>query len=381
MNNFYECCKDKVLSAVCCVVCSSIFHKSCLERRKTAVKITGHRIYCSARCRENQLAEENKTEDFLKEIQGLKEEIEDRKRHIERVQKQSRDFENEILHTEEGYIAKFRELEGIIERRNNDLDVLKDKIVTMERELVTRNDTNVQLEDNLRDLGNINSGMIAAIRALEMENDLHAGKIKLLEVELEHYKSEGASARSVDHRTQGGVSRAARFEDSRPRILLVAGGVGRDLVQFLMEMCGGSYSVQAVLKTGSTNSELIATALENSRTFSKLDVVIIWPHMVSSALIDDFILKSNHTNALILTRPYGNKPRENHFIYESNLSLYKNLHLRKFGLVNVFDSNSIKAGPHNVPSYTQEWKQLLARSLWGHLTEKFFAAHDMGCRD
>lgn len=371
MEPTYGCCRNKALSSFCCIVCHDIFHHSCLERRKNVVKLMGHKIYCSSKCQEKNLDEERRIGDFVEDLQKLKKEVEGRDQYIERLKRSSRDFEDEVLATEERYVGKFKELGDVIQRRNQEMEDLKKKMADLEGQLNAISERNSALKNDLENLNTVNKQMVATISTLEIESEGYCREAKLLRVELDHYKAQKCH---IVCNSNPGIAASGHMttpvQDSRPKLLLVAGGIGRDLVHFLGEQCGHAYRMQAVLKPNSSNSELINTAIRDSSHFTRDDVVIIWPFNLSHELIDKFLLQTTHTNGLILTRPYGHKTDENNFIYKSNLSLYRQLYHRKLNLASVFDSNSALCRGNRISYYTKKGKWLIARALWRHLRDR-----------
>ena len=70
-----KCCK-KDFNYYCCVVCSGIFHPSCLNRDwKNHEKIEKHRIYCTKKCQEKDTEEEDRLRNLDLINQKLKESI------------------------------------------------------------------------------------------------------------------------------------------------------------------------------------------------------------------------------------------------------------------------------------------------------------------
>lgn len=369
MEAKYTCCRSKTLSGFYCTVCFGVFHASCLDRRNGVVRLGGHKIYCSGSCQERDTDREMETESFRESIQGLKEEIEGRERYIQRLQRQSRDFEDEVLNTEQKYVDKLKQLSDTVQCRNREVEELRVKISTLEREIDRTSDLRVKLESDIRDLDKINRDMISTIKTLEIENDSYVREVKLLRVELDSNKSRGYGDKVEKHSvTRGTGSKTAYIQDNRPKLLLVAGAFGRDLVQFLRTHSGNSYHMQAILKPNSSNQELIDTAVRNSKSFSKKDVVVICPFSAVNQLIDGFLLELGHTNALILTTPFGRDTRENFLIYENNLSLYKRLHFCGLNLSGILDCNSVLSSDR-ISCFSKQGKQLIARAIWRRLLD------------
>lgn len=374
MEASYGCCKNKPLTGLCCVVCHEIFHPSCLQRRKDAVKIGFHKIYCSSNCQEKLLSEEERQSDFDKVIQGLREEIKGRDQYIERLRKQSRDFEDEVCNTEQGYIVKLRELGDTALRREAKLEELRIAIAGLQEELNALKDLNKKLNIDLGDMNTINRDMVETIRTLEAECETYGREAKLLQFELSQLKQQSHNTKASKCLLMSGPTpKLTRPKENRPRLLLVSGAFGRGLVDLLGKQSGGSYSMQAILKPNSTNSELISTAVENSKNFTKRDIVIVWPFTLTSKLIDDFVLTSNHTNVLMMTRPFGREAGENFHIYESGLALCKHLHSRGLSLACVFDCNSIHCNQERTSYYTRQGRWRLSRALWRHIENRLLS--------
>ncbi|KAG5886582.1 hypothetical protein JTB14_011294 [Gonioctena quinquepunctata] len=59
--------------------------------------------------------------------------------------------------------------------------------------------------------------------------------------------------------------------------------------------------------------------------------------------MNDFILKLNNTNPLVITEPYqlDMKEKLNFAINEDNIAMYKELHKQKLGTSNIIECNSI----------------------------------------
>lgn len=370
MEPMYRCCK-KTLTCFSCVGCGDVFHPSCLQRRKNVIRLGSHRIYCSDKCQEEVIERESKIENFVEDIKRLTKEVEDWEQYAQRLKKGSSVFEEEVLQTEQKYLDKLSELNDLIQHREIELKELGDRFRQLEQELETVGGENEKLRRVISELNSISSEMVSTIRILETENERYSRQAKLLTAELEHHKSEKGRVRFGGQKVDGTYRyRATQIRDNRPRMLLVAGNCGRGLIHFLDAQCRSSYCVQAVLKPGSSNTELIDSALAGSKDFSKKDVVILWPFNTTCKLLEDFMLRLSHTNALMLTRPYGPRMRENVFIYESNLQLYKHMHHRKFGLASVLDCNAALLGLEGISAYSRRGKWLIAEAIWRHINDR-----------
>ncbi|KAG5867092.1 hypothetical protein JTB14_004157 [Gonioctena quinquepunctata] len=127
------------------------------------------------------------------------------------------------------------------------------------------------------------------------------------------------------------------------KIFIIANGHGRQLAKNLVQLLNNNFQIQSVIKPNASNKELLTTAIEYSSNLTKNDSVILWPNIGNKKLVNDFILKLNNTNPLIITEPYqlDMKEKLNFAIYEDNLAMYKELHKQKLSTSNIIECNSI----------------------------------------
>lgn len=106
----FPCCASKELKVriYCCVICHSIVHKSCWERKKNWIHIDQHQIYCSRSCSERAISNEFSV-DRLKELQTenvrLRAEIDLKDKHYQDMKTRSAAFEDDVFDME-GYYKK-----------------------------------------------------------------------------------------------------------------------------------------------------------------------------------------------------------------------------------------------------------------------------------
>ncbi|KAG5878908.1 hypothetical protein JTB14_034600 [Gonioctena quinquepunctata] len=127
-----------------------------------------------------------------------------------------------------------------------------------------------------------------------------------------------------------------------PKILIVAGTHGRNLSRMLTRQ-NKDCVIESIIKPDAHDKDIIQTAISSAKKLCKQDVVIIWtsePHII---LIDEFIMKMEHTNPIVLTKPYlyGTDKYKNSEIYRDNLSFFKELHLRKIQKQHVIECNTV----------------------------------------
>lgn len=185
----FKCCKNKEVLYYLCITCDAIFHHSCANRLKSVVKLSGNKIYCCAAC-ESADNDDKNYDLYQKEINKLKDELEDKEKHIIRLMKKAKDFEEDVLETEQSFI----------EEQNHHRDKLKtqkEKICTLQREIIDAEEMNKNLvnlindykqsieemQNEMTELRNIHADMLKTISLLEETNDRYSMKIDQLEKE------------------------------------------------------------------------------------------------------------------------------------------------------------------------------------------------------
>ncbi|KAG5886214.1 hypothetical protein JTB14_006409 [Gonioctena quinquepunctata] len=134
--------------------------------------------------------------------------------------------------------------------------------------------------------------------------------------------------------------------------------------------------IESIIKPDAHDKDIIQTAISSAKKLCKQDVVIIWtsePHII---LIDEFIMKMEHTNPIVLTKPYlyGTDKYKNSEIYRDNLSFFKELHLRKIQKQHVIECNTVlrRSNYSRNGKYIKDiGKWHLAKVINRHIQEKF----------
>lgn len=203
MEGNFKCCKKKECNHYVCVACLSVFHSSCLEKKKSHISLGGYKIYCSEKCQkvdpldeisklkqiiqdknlaiEKAKYEEDEKIDTLNDvIMSLRNEILDKDAHIGRLNKRNADFEDEVLERENIDIQTLKEQRDTILSLNGSITKLKIDIEQYEEELVARAHEILKLENRVKDLDEVSRQMVATIRTMEHENDNYFNEILIL---------------------------------------------------------------------------------------------------------------------------------------------------------------------------------------------------------
>lgn len=110
------------------------------------------------------------------------------------------------------------------------------------------------------------------------------------------------------------------------KMLMVSNVHGKNVMRYMSNL-GSDYSVCSIVKQGASDKEIIRTALEMSKNFTREDIVILWTNQTSQMLKTEYVEKSVHTRTVIVSEHYRyNILKVNQVIYENNLNFLKDIH-------------------------------------------------------
>lgn len=101
------------------------------------------------------LGEESQTGVLVGKIEKLTGELEGREQYIQRLQRESRDFEDDVLHEEQKYVDGIGELKNSIKLRDREIEELRGVIADLQKELKNVRDLNTKLGSDVADLDRI----------------------------------------------------------------------------------------------------------------------------------------------------------------------------------------------------------------------------------
>lgn len=226
MAAVFKCCKSKECTSVCCVQCFSIFHSSCIARRKSVTHLDGHTVICSTECEKERSDEKKNTEELSRTLTRLADEVRDKCQMIVRMERgeeervislnaqidqltamneekdayirtlkrRTTDFEDEVFDTEQKYISEVK--------------IYKARITDLNREIVdslNRNDSlriecdglKAELERlrvEISECNKLRESMLTSIETLTEENHAYVNEFKQLKCENFNLKN-GKNAR------------------------------------------------------------------------------------------------------------------------------------------------------------------------------------------
>lgn len=309
----FACCKTKPIPAYyICENCLNIYHRACALKNKNNLKFVGdHKIQCC------DLSKQTDEEISLLEqtIHELNEEIQAKNKNIEKQNKDMKVLLQEAFGQEE-------ETNRLIETLEKELVEAKSRITELTRIInsaINKDKITIAVQTNCikhmsKDTQTTSTGTFCNIP--------------------QSYES----AISCKH---GNTDKMPKLRNNS-KILIVAASIGRNLAEVISRLTN-EYQCQGIIKPGAMDVEILKTALINTKSFTKKDIVIIWTNELHVQIIDDFILKLKHTNPIILTKPYqysGNEI-ENYRIYQDNIQFFKNLRARNIHLKHVIECNAV----------------------------------------
>ncbi|KAG5866346.1 hypothetical protein JTB14_030333 [Gonioctena quinquepunctata] len=138
--------------------------------------------------------------------------------------------------------------------------------------------------------------LTADSRKLEEQKKLGKEKMKRTEVEVNQ------KWKKFDQNKQENIHSSK--SSPKGNILIVAGNFGKNLASVMNAQTHGNYAIQSMIKTNAPDEVLIKTAVQNSLSFNKGDLVILWPNMLDYSLKTEICDKLKNTNLILITEPF-----------------------------------------------------------------------------
>lgn len=334
----FKCCKGKEFSNFCCVICTEIFHPSCLERKPNSVKIQDHKIYCSLECKNKSILNLEMEKNLTEEINKLKGELKDKNSYIKRLKRGSQDTQNPTQEADKQSQIKIKAHKDKIEKLQEELAKFEEINKGRIRELKEHKDIIKNLKLELADVNKICREMVTSIKTLEEERDLLA---QMMEHRKERPEAQSREVQcdllqTVKNKTET-YSKTMNTNEvpnntSKKRLLILCDQNGYNLGNHLNNKLS-NYSIETIVKPYASLDHIIENINILTQTFTKNDRVLIYAGFQS--LIDGndrcVLLKKiysklrycSHTNLIFLSVPYLKYESEkNVLIY--NLNYYLN---------------------------------------------------------
>ncbi|CAH1989846.1 unnamed protein product [Acanthoscelides obtectus] len=183
----FKCCKTKEALSYFCISCHAIFHASCANRLSSIVKLSNNRVYCSAAC-ESEDNEHRNYDSYTTEINSLKHEIQDKEKHIIRLTKKAKDFEEDVFESEQSFIEEQNSFKDQLKNQKERMCTLQKEIVgaeeknkNLQKQMDSYEQMTKDMQTEMTKLKNIHADMLKTISLLEETNNAYSRKIGELE--------------------------------------------------------------------------------------------------------------------------------------------------------------------------------------------------------
>ncbi|CAG9823857.1 unnamed protein product [Phaedon cochleariae] len=234
--------------------------------------------------------QEDMMNQFLSEIECLKKGNEEKEKYILQLQKRSKDFEDEVYHAEESLLNESHMHKKTIAELNEEIKNLSEMNDLLQEENSAYQDNITKLENEMKEFRSIRENMLTSIEVLTTDNDQYSRELMKLRSEVNIFKRQKLEGKKG---VENMVDRIATISQdivktrvlnnalpdpntlkesvSVKNILIVAGYQGKLLGNFMRNQINNDFLVQSVIKPNCSVEELISTALNNSRSFTKHD--------------------------------------------------------------------------------------------------------------
>ena len=153
-HNLNDVKKRQISTCFICIVCGSIFHRSCISRKKKLIYLKGSFVVCSSCCSEN-ITSTTDARDFIgkNKIKVLASELEKSKNEVEKLKEKLSEKESQLQAINENFVQVYddqHEISDCSEKCKNEFRVLK---------IVNKNllQHNKELKGRIDDLKDLNS--------------------------------------------------------------------------------------------------------------------------------------------------------------------------------------------------------------------------------
>lgn len=392
MDKNFKCCK-KDFNSYCCKNCLGIFHESCLGKKKNVLHLGGHQILCSKSCQEKsndftasvkaklreqvnslqieiaEITDKSDTQISLLENElALKNsELNDKDAYILRMRRNTKDFEDEVFEQEQNFQSTIDTQKRQIEELKLEIDRLNKLIRDMEIRCEDYQTRVTSLENELN-----NFMKQKTLKPNESDNSVKEATPNNAYINF-GTNLLAAKARDETRFSNTGLANTVQFlpQRDKSRVLLVSGIQGKHLSSILNHL--SDFAVQSLILTNATDITILNSAREFAKSFTKNDIVLLWPNKPHLKLVEDFTLKFQHTNPIILTQLFINGMDAtyiNQGINQDNLALYRELFLQGMNPRHVFDCNKhFKKSNYTRAGINSTGKRYLATNLLKHLNE------------
>lgn len=277
-------------------------------------------------------------EEMKNTIVELQTEKKEKDSFIRKLQKQIKDFEDEVFEEEKKFEARQLEQKRLVEKLIKEMNEIKQQNRTLLEQIMQNKEEQKELANKLRILQKISDEKAVSIETLEVEtemyrnelSDLHK-KLKTKNKELENIipNSQPLLTKRMHQKQRKGLPKNNKIINDRPmtnnrrKVKFVTNSQGKHMGTQLFRLLGDTFSVESIVKTNADENELLKSAISNAETLTENDILVVWPNKCSKQLIQRLLIPLKHIQTIIITQPYHkyNYKNVNDVIYYSNLEL------------------------------------------------------------
>lgn len=355
MANKFKCCK-KDTSNYICVICHGIFHSSCMSRNKNIKILNDNFIYCSQKCNKEENTKKEDMERLVAELEENKQklmqkdntmteleframdELDEMKTliaeqrndnkakdlFIAKLQKQIKDFEDEILEEDRKHEIRQSQQTRYFEEINKEMMEIKERNKSLLEEIEKHKGHQEQVTHELRELQEVQRMMVVSMETLEAEKEMYQNEVSKLR---KRPVSKGINAQKnavspLKEDKIHGKSNLNVLKKEKLNIRLFTNSMGRRMSEVLFYQLGDTYSVHSIVKPNAKDDELLKDAISEAKKLTSNDILIFWPKLANKSLVQDLLIPYN-VKTILITQPYHNINFKNinDLIYYNNLEM------------------------------------------------------------
>nr|CAI5837870.1 unnamed protein product [Callosobruchus analis] len=348
MTSKFKCCKNKDALYYICVSCFGVFHHSCSNRMRNIVKVSGNKIYCSSECelQGNQIISLDESSETA---ERLKQELHDKEKHIERLLKRAKDFENDVLEIEQRFIDEQTEYK-------EQLKIQKEKVYSLKNEIISTQNVNDKLTEKIDDYQNQIEKMSKQINELQKVN------VEMLSSEKSTIVHD--SANEIDEFSRTEKDNSDNNTDFLPvqpslvnniskkrRVLVIGDEFAKNGSSVLHSIISSpDITIEGIVKPGLEFSDLALSLFYHSQQYGKNDYIIIMVSTINISNLKQLNLALRHllplsklTNLFIMSKrsQFDDFRVENYLLKTVNRFFIKNYNISLRFKPNVIHSKAM----------------------------------------
>lgn len=291
-----------------------------MERSSEIVRLSGYRVLCSDECQKAFNDKEEEESEILIKVRELQEELKGKNKHIERLSRNSKVFEDDVLEAEKKFatqLDKLSKINNVLRKELGDLKINEEKLMS---DINIRNDQRIEFERKIEELTDLNKSLITSVRALEAECENYAAELREVRQELGSIKEREANGKKDEL-----LGRTVYGE--RKRLLIVGDLNARGCATIFKQCIGHQFDSNCQIRDRTLFADIVTECLLLGKTFNKDDYIILFIPCfnaikrvsITEADLDRLKDLSSQTNLTIVGSAFHiQRPVLNHFLHHQN---------------------------------------------------------------